>query len=69
MTRPLTDADNRDGFLRATASMSGAKQRWSARAARGLTDAELTAARTYELGIFGESCGPGMPTAYILGRS
>ncbi len=55
MTRPLTEADKHAGFLRATASMSGAKQRW---AARGLTDAELAEALAYELGIFGGSCGP-----------
>lgn len=58
MTRPLTDADKREGFMRATASMSGAKQRWAERAARGLTDAELAEALAYELGIFGGSCGP-----------
>ena len=60
MTRSLTDADKRDAFLRATASMSGATQRWAERAARGLTDAELTEALAYELGIFGGSCGPDM---------
>ncbi len=60
MTRPLTEADKREGFLRATASMSGAKQRWAERAACGMTDAALAEALAYELGIFGGSCGPGM---------
>ncbi|MBA4173808.1 MAG: hypothetical protein C0511_14440 [Hyphomicrobium sp.] len=60
MTRPLTDADKRNGLLRATASTSGAKQRWAERAARGLSDTELAEALAYELGIFGGSCGPGI---------
>lgn len=60
MTRPLTEADKREGFLRATASMSGAKQRWAERAARGLSDAELAEELAFELGILGGSCGPGM---------
>lgn len=60
MTRPLTDADKREGFLRATGGFSGAKTRWSERAARGLNDAELADALAYELGIFGGSCGPDM---------
>lgn len=60
MTLPLTEADKRAGFLRATASMSGAKERWAERAARGLTDAELAVALAHELGIFGGSCGPGL---------
>lgn len=60
MTRPLTDADKREGFIRATGGFSGAKARWVERAARGLTDADLAEALAYELGIFGGSCGPGM---------
>ncbi len=60
MTRPLTEADKREGFIRATGGFSGAKARWAERAARGLSDAELADALAYELGIFGGSCGPGM---------
>lgn len=59
MTRPLTDADKREGFLRATGEFSGAERRWAERAARGMTDAELAKALAFELGIFGGSCGPG----------
>jgi hypothetical protein len=59
MTRPLTDADKRDGFIRATGGFSGARQRWAERAARGLTDPELAEALAFELGIFGGSYGPG----------
>ena len=59
MTRPLTDADKREGFIRATGGFSGAKRRWAERAARGLTDPELAEALAFELGIFGGSCGPG----------
>jgi hypothetical protein len=58
MTRPLTDADKREGFIRATGGFSGAKQRWAERAARGMADAELAKALAFELGIFGGSCGP-----------
>ena len=58
MTRPLTEADKRAGFIRATGGFSGAKQRWAERAARGLSDADLAAALACELGIFGGSCGP-----------
>lgn len=60
MTRPLTEADKREGFIRATGGFSGAETRWAERAARGLTDADLAEALAYELGIFGGSCGPGM---------
>lgn len=58
--RPLTEADKREGFIRATGGFSGAKTRWADRAARDLNDAELAEALAYELGIFGGSCGPGM---------
>jgi len=60
MTRPLTDADKREGFLRATGGFSGAKTRWAEHAVRGLSDAELADALAYELGIFGGSCGSDM---------
>ena len=49
-----------NAFLRATASMSGAKQRWAERATRGMTHSELAEGLAYELGIFGGSCGPGL---------
>lgn len=58
MSRPLTDADKREGFLRATGGFSGAKARWAERAEHGLSDAEMADALAYELGIFGGSCGP-----------
>lgn len=59
MTRLLTEADKRDGFIRATNGFSAGKQRWAARAARGMSDAELAEALALELGIFGGSGGPG----------
>lgn len=58
ITRPLTEADKRHGFMRATGGFCGAKSRWVERAARGMTDAELAEALAYEIGIFGGSCGP-----------
>lgn len=58
MTRPLTEADKREGFLRATGGFTRAKDRWAERAAHGMTDAELAEALAFELGIFGGSSGP-----------
>jgi hypothetical protein len=58
MTRPLTEADKREGFIRATGGLSAAKERWAERAARGLSDAELAEALAFELGIFGGSGEP-----------
>jgi len=58
MTRPLTEADKREGFIRATGGFVRAKERWAERAARGMTDAELADALAFELGIFGGSTGP-----------
>ncbi|KQZ28615.1 hypothetical protein ASD50_19185 [Mesorhizobium sp. Root552] len=58
MTRLLTEADKREGFIRATGGLSAAKERWVERAARGLSDAELAEALAFELGIFGGSGGP-----------
>lgn len=59
MTHSLTDADRREGFMKATGGLSRSKERWIARAARGMTDAELAEALAFELGIFGGSGGPG----------
>jgi len=56
--RPLTEADKREGFIRATGGFAHAEQRWAERAARGMTDAELADALAFELGIFGGSSGP-----------
>lgn len=53
MTRPLSAADRLWAFRKATCSMQGATERWAQRAARGLTDDELTDALRFELGIFG----------------
>lgn len=53
MTRPLSQDDKLRAFRKATCSMEGAADRWAQRAARGLTDDELTHALRYELGIFG----------------
>ena len=58
MTRPLTEADKREGFMRATGGFSRSHERWAERAARGMTDAELADALASELGIFGGSGGP-----------
>jgi hypothetical protein len=60
MTRPLSDADRREGFMRATGGFSRSKELWAERAARGMTDAELADALAFELGIFGGSGGPAM---------
>jgi hypothetical protein len=54
LTRPLTEADRRAGFIRATVGYSGAATRWQERAATGMSAAALAD----ELGIFGGSCGP-----------
>lgn len=59
MIRHLTDADRREGFMRATGGFLRSKERWAERAARGMTDAELAEALANELGIFGGSGGPG----------
>src|SRR5690606_30053340 len=59
MTRPVTEAEKREGFMRATGGFSRSHERWAERAARGLTDAELAKALAFEIGIFGGSCGPG----------
>lgn len=59
MTRPLTEADRREGFMRATGGYSRSQERWTERAARGMTDAELAGALASALGIFGGSGGPG----------
>lgn len=58
MTRPPTEADKREGFMRATGGFSRSTERWAERAARGLSDAELGEALAFELGIFGGSGGP-----------
>ena len=58
MTRPLTEADKREGFIRATGGYSSAKQRWAECVATGLTDKELAEALSFELGILGGSGGP-----------
>lgn len=59
MTRPLTEADKREGFMRATGGFSRSHERWIERAVRGMNEAELAEALAFELGIFGGSCGPG----------
>ncbi len=58
MTRSLTEADKREGFMRATGGFSRSRERWAARAALGMTDTELADALASELGIFGGSGGP-----------
>ncbi len=55
MTRPLSQEDKLRAFRKATCSMEGAADRWAQRAARGLTDDQLTEALRFELGIFGGS--------------
>jgi hypothetical protein len=59
VVRSVTEADRREGFVKATGGYSGAKVRWAERAARGMSDTELAEALASELGIFGGSCGPG----------
>ena len=60
VTPPLTRDEIEFAFRRATTGMSGGKERWAERAARGMTDCELAEALQYEIGIFGGQCGPGM---------
>lgn len=67
MTRPLTDADRREGFMRATGGFSRSNERWAERAARGMTDAELAETLSFELGIFGGSGGPDRPSLTFQG--
>ncbi len=55
MTRPLSQEDKLQAFRKATCSMEGAADRWAQRAARGLTDDQLTEALRFEIGIFGGS--------------
>ncbi|WP_334147239.1 hypothetical protein [Hyphomicrobium sp.] len=59
MTRALTEADKRKGFMRATGGFSRSRERWAERAARGMSDTALAEALAREIGIFGGSCGPG----------
>lgn len=59
LARPLTEADKRQGFVRATGGFSRSAERWAERAAQGMSDSELAEALAQELGIFGGSCGPG----------
>ena len=59
VARPLTDADKRHGFMRATGGFARSGERWAERAASGMSDSELAEALAQELGIFGGSCGPG----------
>lgn len=54
-SRELTREDIENAFRRATQSFAGSRARWAARAATGLTDADLAAALKYELGIWGGS--------------
>lgn len=58
MTRALSEADRRAGFIRATGGYSGAATRWQERAATGMSDSALAEALADELGIFGGSGGP-----------
>ncbi len=53
--KPLTDDDIRNAFLHAVQRMSGARNRWKERAAKGLTETQLIEALHYELGISGGS--------------
>lgn len=56
--KSITQADRVTGFIKATCSMAGGSARWSARAATGLSDAQLAEALRMELGILGGSCEP-----------
>src|SRR5207249_2248573 len=62
MTRELTEADKRAGFIRCTGSMGGFEEgakRWAERTAKGMTDEELAEALEYEIGIEGGGTGYG----------
>ena len=54
--RPLSQADKEQVFRQATRSFP---KRYAEAIARGMSDAELTAALEATLGIWGGSCGPG----------
>src|SRR4051812_42319053 len=49
MSRALTDDDRRAAFIKATACMAGAIDRWKRRAGTGLTDGQLAQALAFEL--------------------
>ncbi len=55
MKKSLTQNDIREAFIHATTNTSGARDRWKERAQTGLTEAQLTEALRYELGIWGGS--------------
>ena len=54
----LAHEDKVAAFRKATGGLSGAARRWSERAGRGLTDAELIEALKFEIGTFGGCGGP-----------
>lgn len=57
---PLKADEIEHAFRRATSGFAGGMERWAERAAKGMTDEELSLALKYEIGIFGGQCGPGM---------
>lgn len=65
--RPFTAQDADYCFRRAVCSMSGAEERWRDRATRRMTDAEVSDALRFELGIEGGGTGPDRPDYHYSG--
>lgn len=52
------EAERIEGFRKATCGMAGAAARWQERAAKGMSDDDLTKALAFEIGTFGGSSSP-----------
>ncbi len=57
--RSLSEEDRIRGFIKATGGFARSAERWKERAAKGMTDDELSKALAQELGILGGSGGSG----------
>jgi hypothetical protein len=65
----IGEAERVAGFRKATCGMAGAAARWQERAAKGISDDELTKALAYEIGTFGSSGSPdGLDVTYQAAR-
>jgi hypothetical protein len=59
------EAERIAGFRKATCGMAGSAARWQERAAKGMSDDELSQALAYEIGTFGGSSSPdGISVSY-----
>jgi hypothetical protein len=66
--KPLTEAEGKEIFRRATGSFSGSNERWQERAQSPMTDEEVAKALRYEIGIEGGSGGPNMMWVHQRGN-